>query len=132
LLLKYLIAEERGSLHAPRSCCGVDGPRLEPRASLIGSASEKECRNERVAIQPGNGGRINSGPCDGRYRILSVPGASFIAVEQLQEHIDAFIAASNVMAEAFVWTTKKVDQRRFKNRRITQLRFWVLARTIII
>ena len=62
----------------------------------------------------------------------SLNGASFTAIKELQEHIDAFIAASNVMAEAFVWTTKKVDQRRFKNRRITQLRFWVLARTIII
>jgi hypothetical protein len=48
-------------------------------------------------------------------------GASFTAVEQLQEHIDAFIAAYNETAEPFVWTKKKVHQRRFENRRITQL-----------
>jgi hypothetical protein len=47
--------------------------------------------------------------------------ASFIAVEQLQEHIDAFIAAYNQTAEPFAWTKKKVYQRRFKKRRITQL-----------
>ena len=51
----------------------------------------------------------------------SLDGASFTAVEQLQEHIDAFIAAYNETAEPFVWTKKKVHQRRFKNRRITQL-----------
>ena len=51
----------------------------------------------------------------------SLNGASFTAVEQLQEHIDAFIAAYNETAEPFVWTKKKVHQRRFKNRRITQL-----------
>ena len=51
----------------------------------------------------------------------SLNGASFTAVELLQEHIDAFIAAYNETAEPFVWTKKKVHQRRFKNRRITQL-----------
>ena len=51
----------------------------------------------------------------------SLNGASFTAVEQLQEHIDAFIAAYNETAEPFAWTKKKVHQRRFKNRRITQL-----------
>ena len=51
----------------------------------------------------------------------SLNGASFTAVEQLQEHIDAFIAVYNETAEPFVWTKKKVHQRRFKNRRITQL-----------
>src|SRR5437016_1592505 len=51
----------------------------------------------------------------------SLNGASFAAVEQLQEHIDAFIAAYNETAEPFAWTKKKVYQRRFKNRRITQL-----------
>jgi hypothetical protein len=33
----------------------------------------------------------------------SLSGASFKAVEQLQEHIDAFIAAYNETAERFVW-----------------------------
>jgi hypothetical protein len=42
-------------------------------------------------------------------------------LEQLQEHIDAFIAAYNETAEPFAWTKKKVYQRRFKNHRITQL-----------
>src|ERR1700719_4554041 len=51
----------------------------------------------------------------------SLNGASFTAVEQLQEHIDAFIAAYNETAKPFAWTKKKVYQRRFKNRRITQL-----------
>jgi len=51
----------------------------------------------------------------------SLSGASFTAVEQLQEHIDAFIAAYNETAAPFAWTKKKVWQRRFKNRRITQL-----------
>ena len=51
----------------------------------------------------------------------SLSGASFTALEQLQEHIDAFIAAYNETAEPFAWTKKKVYQRRFKNRRITQL-----------
>ena len=51
----------------------------------------------------------------------SLSGASFTTVEQLQEHINAFIAAYNETAQPFVWTKKKVRQRRFKNRRITQL-----------
>ena len=51
----------------------------------------------------------------------SLNGASFTAVTQLQDHIDAFIAAYNQTAEPFAWTKKKVRQRRFKNRRITQL-----------
>ena len=51
----------------------------------------------------------------------SLSGTSFTAVKQLQEHIDAFIAAYNETAEPFAWTKKKVYQRRFKNRRITQV-----------
>ena len=51
----------------------------------------------------------------------SLNGASFTAVEQLHEHVDAFIAAYNETAKPFAWTKKKVHQRRFKNRRITQL-----------
>jgi transposase len=51
----------------------------------------------------------------------SLNGASFITVEQLQQHIDAFIAAYNATAVPFAWTKKKVYQRPFKNRRITQL-----------
>jgi len=51
----------------------------------------------------------------------SLSGASFISVEQLQGHIDAFIAAYNETATPFAWTKKKVYQRRFKNRRITQV-----------
>src|ERR687897_955653 len=53
----------------------------------------------------------------------SLSGASFTAVEQLQDHIDAFIAAYNDKAEPFVWTKKKVRQRRVKKRRVTQLFF---------
>jgi len=51
----------------------------------------------------------------------SLSGASFTAVKQLQEHIDAFIAAYNENAQPFAWRKKKVRQRRFKGRRITQL-----------
>jgi transposase len=51
----------------------------------------------------------------------SLSGASFTSLEQLQEHIDAFIHAYNDKAEPFAWTKKKVRQRRFKGRRITQL-----------
>ena len=51
----------------------------------------------------------------------SLRGASFTSLEQLKEHIDAFITAYNGKAEPFVWTKKTVRQRRFKGRRITQL-----------
>ena len=51
----------------------------------------------------------------------SLNGASFTDVTQLQEHIDAFIAAYNETAQPFAWTKRKVHQRRFKNRRITQV-----------
>ena len=57
----------------------------------------------------------------------SLTGASFTSVEQLQEHIDAFIAAYNENATPFAWTKKKVYQRRFKNRRITQVLIRVLV-----
>ena len=51
----------------------------------------------------------------------SLSGASFTSLKQLQEHIDAYINAYNEKAVPFVWTKKKVRQRRFKARRITQL-----------
>jgi transposase len=51
----------------------------------------------------------------------SLNGASFTDVTQLQEHIDAFIAANNQTAQPFALTKRKVHQRRFKNRRITQV-----------
>jgi transposase len=51
----------------------------------------------------------------------SLTGASFTTVQQLQEHIDAFIGKYNDRAQPFVWTKKKVRQRPFKDRRITQL-----------
>src|SRR5438552_14575164 len=51
----------------------------------------------------------------------SLSVTSFTSLKQLQEHIDAFIAAYNETAEPFAWTKKKVYQRRFKGRRITQL-----------
>jgi len=44
----------------------------------------------------------------------SLNDASFTAVEQLQEHIDAFIAAYNETVEPFAWTKKEVYQRRLK------------------
>jgi len=51
----------------------------------------------------------------------SLTGASFTSIEQLQEHIDAFIGTYNETATPFAWTKKKVYQRRFKNRRVTQV-----------
>ena len=51
----------------------------------------------------------------------SLSGASFTTVQQLQEHIYAFIAKYNTRAKPFVWTRKKVRQRPFKGQRITQL-----------
>jgi hypothetical protein len=51
----------------------------------------------------------------------SLSGTSFTSLKQLQEHIDAYVNAYNDKAEPFVWTKKKVRQRRFKDRRITQL-----------
>src|SRR3974377_1808221 len=51
----------------------------------------------------------------------SLNGASFTSVQELQEQLAAFIAAYNETATPFAWTKKKVHQRRFKNRRITQL-----------
>lgn len=58
----------------------------------------------------------------------SLSGASFTSLEQLKEHIDAFISAYNHKAEPLVWTKRKVRQRWFKDRRTTQLRFRVLER----
>lgn len=51
----------------------------------------------------------------------SLHGASFNSVEQLRKHIDAFIATHNINPTPFVWTKRNVRQRRFKNRRISQL-----------
>lgn len=51
----------------------------------------------------------------------SLQGASFTSVSQLKEHIDAFIDAYNQNAKPFAWTKSKVRQRRFKDRRISQL-----------
>ena len=51
----------------------------------------------------------------------SLRGASFTSVEQLRDHIDAFIDAYNKQATPFVWTKAEVHQRRVKNRRIDEL-----------
>jgi len=51
----------------------------------------------------------------------SLHGASFTSVKQLREHIDAFIDAYNKQPKPFVWTKRKVYQRRVKGRRISQL-----------
>ena len=51
----------------------------------------------------------------------SLSGASFTSLKQLEQHIDAYIKAYNLKAEPFIWTKKKVRQRPFKGRRITQL-----------
>ena len=51
----------------------------------------------------------------------SLTGASFTSVEQLKEHIDAFIETYNADAEPFVWTKSEVHQRRVKGRRLSDL-----------
>jgi transposase len=51
----------------------------------------------------------------------SLKGASFTSVTQLRQHIDAFIEDYNKTATPFAWTKTKVHQRRFKDRRISQL-----------
>lgn len=51
----------------------------------------------------------------------SLHGASFESVQQLREHIDAFVETYNQNAKPFVWTKAKVHQRRVKGRRISQL-----------
>ena len=51
----------------------------------------------------------------------SLAGASFTSVAQLKDHIDAFIASYNDNAHPFVWTKRKVYQRRVKGRRFSQL-----------
>ena len=51
----------------------------------------------------------------------SLQGASFASVNQLKQHIDAFIDTYNQNAKPFAWTKSKVRQRRFKDRRISQL-----------
>ena len=51
----------------------------------------------------------------------SLRDASFTSVQQLREHIDAFIEAYNHKATPFVWTKAKVHQHRFKGRRISEL-----------
>ena len=58
---------------------------------------------------------------------LSLAGASFTSVDQLKEHIDAFIKTYNKTAEPFAWTKSKVYQRRVKGRRLSDLWFRVLA-----
>src|SRR5450755_4345551 len=61
---------------------------------------------------------------EGWFSILqgqSLTGASFTSVEQLKEHIDAFIKTYNEDAEPFVWTKSKVHQRRVKGRRLSDL-----------
>ncbi len=50
----------------------------------------------------------------------SLKGASFISVEQLKAHIDAFIAKYNKNAKPFVWTKTRVHHKKLKPR-ISQL-----------
>lgn len=61
---------------------------------------------------------------EGWFSILegqSLRGASFNSVEQLKEHINAFIETYNENAEPFVWIKSKVHQRRVKGRRLSDL-----------
>jgi hypothetical protein len=51
----------------------------------------------------------------------SLSGTCFTSLKQLQNHIDAYVNADNDTTKPFVSTKKKVRQRRFKGRRVTQL-----------
>lgn len=51
----------------------------------------------------------------------SLRGASFTSVAQLRQHIDDFITTYNANSAPFAWTKRKVHQRRFAGRRISQL-----------
>jgi transposase len=51
----------------------------------------------------------------------SLNGASFTSVEQVKQHINAFIKNYNEEAEPFVWKKSKVHQRRVKGRRLSDL-----------
>lgn len=44
----------------------------------------------------------------------SLSDASFTSLKQLERHIDAYVKAYNDNAEPFIWTKRKVRQRRFK------------------
>ena len=79
------------------------------------------CRTRRTDCEC----RTAIGAAGGELRLTlqgqSLSGTSFTSLKQLQEHIDAYVNAYNDKAEPFVWTKKKVRQRRFRGRRITQL-----------
>ncbi len=51
----------------------------------------------------------------------SLTGASFKSVDQLVEHIDAFIESYNKTSKPFAWTKCEVHQRRVKGRCISDL-----------
>jgi transposase len=46
----------------------------------------------------------------------SLQGASFASVQQLKDHIDAFIKSYNTHAKPFVWTRTRVRQKKLKPR----------------
>jgi transposase len=46
----------------------------------------------------------------------SLQGASFTSVQQLKDHIDAFIKSYNAHAKPFAWTKTRVRQKNLKNR----------------
>lgn len=46
----------------------------------------------------------------------SLAGASFSSVQQLKEHIDAFVQSYNLRAAPFLWTKSVVHQKRLKSR----------------
>jgi transposase len=46
----------------------------------------------------------------------SLAGASFSSVQQLKEHIDAFVQSYNLRAAPFVWTKSVVHQKHLKSR----------------
>jgi len=46
----------------------------------------------------------------------SLQGASFTSVQQLKDHIDAFITTYNAQAKPFVWTKTRIRQKTLKTR----------------
>ena len=62
---------------------------------------------------------IEDRPRPGKEPVITPDAKAWLV--SLACDIDAYVNAYNDKAEPFVWTKKKVRQRRFKGRRITQL-----------
>ena len=108
--LSKLLACEKRHIHSLfAECAGDTGPPDRHRRAVLQRLTTSASWLNQVEVW---------------FSILqgqSLSGASFTTLKQLEQHIDDYVKAYNVRAEPFVWTKKKVRQRRFKDRPITQL-----------